>query len=104
MKHTLNTTMEILDTEVGVEIEFTYHEGYCGSYYEPPEQPSVEMNQIKLYDLETSEVLECPRWLEKILFSTDLFDSEMFDCVDTDGSCPDRAYDLWRDRMMMGDA
>lgn len=40
------TSIEIDETEYDVRVRYQYDKGYAGSYYQPPEPPSVEILEI----------------------------------------------------------
>lgn len=50
MRGSFTTSIEIDETEYDVRVRYQYDKGYAGSYYQPPEPPSVEILEIKPAD------------------------------------------------------
>lgn len=64
------TTLEDEVIEVEVRIEFEFHKGYPGTYYDPPEPDTFEVIKIELSH--QGKYGPCPVYIEEIIDDLDL--------------------------------
>ena len=78
MAHTRTISVDIVEREYRTEIEFTYHKGYRGSFYEPPESPHVEIERVTLLGKD-DKPLETPSWLADAIAESDYVRDELIE-------------------------
>jgi hypothetical protein len=70
--------IDLMETEFNARFTFTFDRGYAGSYFEPPEGPSVAISAIALSD-KTGKPLECPDWLHDLIAESEWIADELID-------------------------
>lgn len=83
MTLTRTIPIEIVAADYRAEIEFVFHRGYRGTYFDPPESPSVEIESVTLLDKDDKPI-ECPAWLEELIASTDYIRDELLEYAQED--------------------
>jgi hypothetical protein len=83
MTLTRRIKVDIVERELEVEIEYTFHRGYRGSYIDPPESPHTEISGVTILD-KAGKSLDTPRWLADLIAESEYVQDELIDYATED--------------------
>tara|TARA_R110000751_G_scaffold23016_1_gene64199 strand:+ start:764 stop:1015 length:252 start_codon:yes stop_codon:yes gene_type:complete len=83
MNSTINIVIDVLDTEVMLEVEVQWHMSVAGEL-------TIDDFYGYHFDIKTGEYTRIPPWLHKIIETTQLLEEEYLDLIDL--NCDERTY------------
>ena len=83
MNSTINIVIDVLDTEVMLEVEVQWHMSVAGEL-------TIDDFYGYHFDIKTGEYTRIPPWLHKIIETTQLLEEEYLDLIDL--NCDEKTY------------
>ena len=83
MNSTINIVIDVLDTEVMLEVEVQWHMSVAGEL-------TIDDFYGYHFDIKTGEYTRIPPWLHKIIETTQLLEEEYLDLIDL--NCDENTY------------
>jgi hypothetical protein len=78
MTLTRTVKIDIVERTFRAEVEYNYHRGYAGSYFDPPEPAHVEIQKVTLLG-DDDKPLESPDWLADLIAESEYVQDELID-------------------------